>query len=175
MRICYSFIDSPGHSAGDLITYEHHVNCESSNTLHLNHGSQTTASKFCTTVSTITFLESVAIMIQQSLADAIIELGNGKGFQITGNTYDDFVVTSAIEETPVVFDRDAVITRAKEIESQIPWNELRATRNQLLVDTDYAALADVTMSDDMRTYRQALRDLPANTSDPSNPTWPTKP
>ena len=36
-------------------------------------------------------------MIQQSLADAIIELGNGKGFQITGNTYDDFVVTSAIE------------------------------------------------------------------------------
>ena len=25
------------------------------------------------------------------------------------------------------------------------------------------------------TYRQALRDLPANTSDPANPTWPTKP
>ena len=114
-------------------------------------------------------------MIQQSLAYAIIELGNGKGFQVTGNTYDDFVVTSAIEETPVVFDRDAVITRAKEIETQIPWNELRATRNQLLADTDYAALADVTMSDDMRTYRQALRDLPANTSDPLNPTWPTKP
>ena len=25
------------------------------------------------------------------------------------------------------------------------------------------------------TYRQTLRDLPANTADPSNPTWPTKP
>ena len=32
-----------------------------------------------------------------------------------------------------------------------------------------------TLSADMRTYRQALRDLPANTSDPANPTWPTKP
>ena len=35
--------------------------------------------------------------------------------------------------------------------------------------------SDVTMSDAWKTYRQALRDLPANTSDPSNPTWPTKP
>ena len=55
-RISYSFIDSPGHSAGDLITYEHHINCEGSNTLNLNHGAQT-ASRHCTTVSTITFLE----------------------------------------------------------------------------------------------------------------------
>ena len=168
MRISYSFIDSPGHSAGDLITYEHHINCEGSNTLRLNHGLK----QRIDTVQPISqLLSGVGLMIQQSLADAIIELGNGKGFQITGNTYDDFVVTSAIEETPVVFDRDAVITRAKEIGIQIPWNELRDTRNQLLLDTDYAALADVTMSDDMRTYRQALRDLPANTSDPSNPTW----
>ena len=55
-RISYSFIDSPGHSAGDLITYEHHINCEGSNTLNLNHGAQT-AARHCTTVSTITFLE----------------------------------------------------------------------------------------------------------------------
>jgi|TARA_B100000035_G_C20822015_1_gene474679 hypothetical protein len=41
--------------------------------------------------------------------------------------------------------------------------------------TDYLALSDATLSEDMRTYRQALRDLPANTSDPANPTWPTKP
>ena len=56
IRVCYSFIDSPGHSAGDLITYEHHINCEGSNTLNLNFGAQT-AARHCTTVSTITFLE----------------------------------------------------------------------------------------------------------------------
>lgn len=53
--------------------------------------------------------------------------------------------------------------------------ELRAKRNQLLAETDYLALSDSTLTDEMRTYRQALRDLPANTTDPANPVWPVKP
>jgi len=53
--------------------------------------------------------------------------------------------------------------------------ELRRQRNQLLSETDYLALADSTLTDEMRDYRQALRDLPANTVDPANPVWPTKP
>jgi hypothetical protein len=36
---------------------------------------------------------------------------------------------------------------------------LRAKRNVLLSDTDFYANSDVTMSDTMRTYRQALRDI----------------
>ena len=56
-----------------------------------------------------------------------------------------------------------------------PLVELRAKRNQLLTETDYLALADSTLTDEMRDYRQALRDLPANTEDPANPVWPTKP
>jgi len=53
--------------------------------------------------------------------------------------------------------------------------ELRSKRNQLLAETDYLALADSTLTDEMRDYRQALRDLPANTVDPANPVWPVKP
>ena len=56
--------------------------------------------------------------------------------------------------------------------------KLRAKRNQLLAETDYYALSDVTMSDDMKTYRQSLRDFPAgkDTVDKcENATWPTKP
>ena len=52
---------------------------------------------------------------------------------------------------------------------------LRSTRNRLLRETDFYALSDVTMSEEMKKYRQELRDLPANTSDPANPTFPTKP
>ena len=55
---------------------------------------------------------------------------------------------------------------------------LRARRNQLLAETDFYGNSDVTMSDDMTTYRQALRDLPAgkDTVDKcENATWPTKP
>ena len=52
---------------------------------------------------------------------------------------------------------------------------LRTERNARLAETDYLALSDATLTDEMRTYRQALRDLPANTADPANPVWPTKP
>jgi hypothetical protein len=52
---------------------------------------------------------------------------------------------------------------------------LRSTRNRLLAETDYLALADHTLSAEMTAYRQALRDLPANTADPANPVWPVKP
>lgn len=53
--------------------------------------------------------------------------------------------------------------------------QLRRQRNELLAETDRFALADQTLSDEMRTYRQALRDLPANTTDFENVVWPDKP
>ena len=55
---------------------------------------------------------------------------------------------------------------------------LREKRNRLLANTDYYALSDVTMSDDMKTYRQNLRDLPAGKDTVEkcdNATFPTKP
>ena len=57
-------------------------------------------------------------------------------------------------------------------------SRLRERRNRLLAETDFYGNSDVTMSDDMTTYRQALRDLPAgkDTVDKcENATWPTKP
>ena len=55
---------------------------------------------------------------------------------------------------------------------------LRSRRNQLLAETDFYALSDVTMSDDMKTYRQELRDLPEGKDTVekcNNATFPTKP
>ena len=42
---------------------------------------------------------------------------------------------------------------------QTALDNLRARRNQLLLETDYLALSDQTMSAEMTTYRQALRDI----------------
>ena len=67
-------------------------------------------------------------MIQQFLNKAIAELGNGKGFQLTGNTYDNFVVESADPENPVVFDRDAVVSKAQELEAE--YNSKNYQRNR---------------------------------------------
>ena len=63
------------------------------------------------------------------------------------------------------------------------FSQLRINRNSLLADSDWTQVGDLVSSGAMtsdkltewKTYRQALRDLPANTSDPSDVTWPTKP
>jgi len=53
--------------------------------------------------------------------------------------------------------------------------EVRQERNSLIEETDYLALSDNTMTSDMQTYRQALRDIPSQSGFPTNVTWPTKP
>ncbi len=52
---------------------------------------------------------------------------------------------------------------------------LRAERNQLLADTDYLALSDNTLSTEMTTYRQALRDITDSYTSLDDVVWPTKP
>ena len=59
---------------------------------------------------------------------------------------------------------------------------LRIQRNLKLAETDWMAGSDVNMTDEWRTYRQALRDLPANNTQSldengnlTGVTWPTKP
>ena len=70
------------------------------------------------------------------------------------------------------------------IDAAAPMKELRKQRDAKLVETDWTALSDVTMADNMKTYRQALRDLPASSDGKNatlkdgvleNVTWPSKP
>jgi len=75
----------------------------------------------------------------------------------------------------IELDQALVDAAAIEVSAEKALASLRRQRNQLLAETDYLALADSTLTDEMRSYRQALRDLPANTVDPANPVWPTKP
>ena len=56
--------------------------------------------------------------------------------------------------------------------------DLRVKRDRLLAETDYLALSDNTLSAEMTTYRQALRNLTSGLStveDVNGVTWPTKP
>ena len=55
------------------------------------------------------------------------------------------------------------------------WASIRAERDSKLMDSDWRGMSDVTMSSAWKTYRQALRDLPASESDPDDITWPTEP
>jgi len=52
---------------------------------------------------------------------------------------------------------------------------IRGTRNSLLAATDWTASTDLTMSAEMTTYRQALRDVPQQDAFPNEIDWPTEP
>jgi hypothetical protein len=57
------------------------------------------------------------------------------------------------------------------------WDRLRTERNALLASSDWTQYSDSPLDDkaDWATYRQELRDLPASTEDPADPTWPEAP
>ena len=90
-------------------------------------------------------------------------------------TIDDGTGAFDADGNQITLDQSLVDAAAAELVIENAWSDLRAKRTKLLAETDYLALSDATLSAGMQTYRQALRDLPANTSDPANPTWPVKP
>jgi hypothetical protein len=85
---------------------------------------------------------------------------------------------SAIESTdPADFGTTWAAVSAKQIEltAAEPLKALREERNRRIAETDFYALSDVTMSTEMETYRQALRDITDSATSLDDVTWPEKP
>lgn len=104
-----------------------------------------------------------------SKGDALISLRPGSEWVLRG---DELEWLDQNQTQPTETEIQAELLR---LQSEQLWNELRQERNRRLAETDYLALSDAILSEDMQIYRQALRDLPANTTDPANPDWPVKP
>ena len=55
------------------------------------------------------------------------------------------------------------------------WVEIRGERDALLNASDWMAMSDRTITDSQASYRQTLRDIPADYADPALVVWPTIP
>ena len=66
-------------------------------------------------------------------------------------------------EEQAVFDAQQTSWNSKSADRKLA--EIKRIRLQKLQETDFYALGDVTMSDEMKTWRQSLRDIPANHTD----------
>lgn len=76
-----------------------------------------------------------------------------------------------------VFDDDASLADWPDFQADTvaaSATQVRAQRDALLAASDHMALAD-RITDEWRTYRAALRDIPAQAGFPENITWPTEP
>lgn len=91
-----------------------------------------------------------------------------KEISTTGPSLVDGVWTQGWE----ILDRD-VDDITESIEDKK--TEVRAQRTRLLEETDFYGFSDVTMTSEMSTYRQALRDVPSQEGFPTTIVWPTKP
>ena len=103
--------------------------------------------------------------------------------KVTGATADNTAIESADTSKWGVTWKQ-VSDKMTAIDAAAPMKELRKQRDVKLAETDWTALSDVTMADNMKTYRQQLRDLPAASGGKDatlkdgvleNVTWPSKP
>ena len=105
---------------------------------------------------------------------AIKAINSNAKFTINANDINQ--ITWLNGTTPIsVTDIQAQFTA---VEFDTAMEDLRAKRNNLLKDTDHLALSDNTLSSNMTTYRQALRNITngvTTVEQANNVTWPTKP
>ena len=118
------------------------------------------------------------------LGDAIRELRPNSSYILRGDTYSGLEWDSSNSDAkPTEEELDSKFTELKNAE---PMNLLRQERTKKLSESDWMANSDVTMTDEWKTYRQALRDLPSKSGispklnsnddlDMSSVTWPTPP
>ena len=94
--------------------------------------------------------------------------------KVTGENANGTAIESTKESDWGVTWED-VKAKADELEAAEPMRLLREERNIRIAKSDWMANSDVTMSDEWRTYRQALRDITESATSLDDVTWPTEP
>ena len=112
--------------------------------------------------------------------EAVNSLKPNKKWSWSGSDYSGFTWLESAT-APTESEIDTEVTRLNNAE---PMRLLRVERDRLLTACDWRASSDLTLADNWKTYRQALRDLPASASpkldsdgdlDMSSVTFPTEP
>ena len=119
--------------------------------------------------------------MKHNAQSALVALAISDEWTLDGNDYSGLTWLDSSITKPTETE---INNKIAELDAAEPMRLLREKRNKKLFDTDWRASTDLTLSDDWKNYRQALRDLPATASptldssynlDPSSITWPTEP
>jgi len=98
---------------------------------------------------------------------------------VTNLTTGETTQTEMTDEEIAALEKEHEASRQEFLRRYGPEYKMRQERNRLLTESDWTQVPDSALSDSKKTewaaYRTSLRNLPANTSDPANPTWPEEP
>jgi hypothetical protein len=134
------------------------------------------------TATTLTDLGLTAVLAapKPDCTDLEQVMGNGVTTDAKGNTVEAWSVVDKFADTT---DEDGVVTTKAEHETAYTARlvadketGIRTDRDSRIALTDWTGMSDVTMSAEMTTYRQALRDITAHANFPDLETedWPTE-
>jgi hypothetical protein len=112
------------------------------------------------------------------ISDALMSLRPGAQWSMD----DDYSTLKWLDESQTKPLQEEVEAKIRELQQLEPYRLLRIERDRLLKETDWRASSDLNLPESWRSYRQALRDLPANAKpkldeydnlDMSSVAWPS--
>ena len=118
--------------------------------------------------------------MKHDIASALLTLKPGAQWSLNGFDYTGLEWLDS-EQQPT---KQEIFDKIAELDAAEPMRLLRIERDVRIAKTDWRASSDLTLADAWKTYRQALRDLPASASpkldsnyelDLTSVTWPTEP
>ena len=119
--------------------------------------------------------------MKYSIPDALQVLKPGAEWVVRGTEYSGLEWLDSSQTKPTETE---VNSKISELDNPEPMRLLRIERDTRIAKTDWRASSDLTLADAWKTYRQALRDLPASATpklnsqyelDLTSVTWPTEP
>ena len=119
--------------------------------------------------------------MKYTISDVILILKPGAEWILRGEEYSGLEWLDSSQTKPTETE---INNKISELDAAEAMRLLRLERNSRIAETDWRALSDLTLPDAWKTYRQALRDLPASASptldsnydlDLTSVTWPTIP
>ena len=119
--------------------------------------------------------------MKYDIASALQELKPGAQWVLRGTEYSGLEWVDSGQTKPTETE---VTNKVTALDAAEPMRLLRIERDTRIAKTDWRASSDVTLADAWKTYRQALRDLPASATpkldssydlDLTSVTWPTEP
>ena len=119
--------------------------------------------------------------MKYDITHALQSLKPGAQWTLRGSNYSGLEWQDSSQTKPTETE---VADKIVELDAAEPMRLLRIERDARIVQTDWRASSDLTLADAWKTYRQALRDLPANATpkldsfyelDLTSVTWPTEP
>ena len=119
--------------------------------------------------------------MKYDIPSALQESKPGAEWVLRGTQYSGLEWLDSVQTKPTETE---VTNKVTALDAAEPMRLLRLERDKRIAKTDWRASSDLTVSDAWKTYRQALRDLPASASpkldsnyelDLTSVTWPTEP